>query len=267
MTDDPQQLSEFLGFAHRLADAAAAVTLPLYRQALQITNKAPEGRFDPVTEADRGAEETIRRLIKDVYPSHGILGEEYGHDPGTSPLTWVIDPIDGTRSFVAGIPLWTTLIALNDGDKPILGVIDQPYLGERFTGGPNGATLKTGDTSRKLATRSDIRLGDAIFSTTSPDLFEAAHRPILDAVTAQVRMTRYGCDCYAYALLAAGFVDLVIETGLHAWDVQAFIPIVRAAGGAVARFDGGPPQDGGNLVVAANEALLAEALDLVQKYI
>lgn len=265
MTDT--SIDRYLAFAETLVDNAARFTLPRFRTATAVINKSKHDGFDPVTEADREAEAAMRRLIRDTFPDHGILGEEHGHEPGTSAHTWIIDPIDGTRSFIAGLPLWTTLVALNDGKRPVLGVIDQPYLGERFIGSIAGlASLRTRGGVRSLHTRRDVtRLKDAVFSTTSTEFFESpAERQLLERLISGARLVRFGCDCYGYGLLAAGFVDVVVEAGLKPWDVQPFLPIVEAAGGAVANWEGEPADQGGRVVAAANKSLLAEVLALVQ---
>lgn len=256
--------ADFLSFAHTLADAAAGETLPRFQAGVGVDDKGGSDEFDPVTEADRAAEDIIRARIKSAYPGHGRLGEERGLERGSEALTWVIDPIDGTRAYICGIPLWTTLIALNDGTKPVLGVIDQPYLGERYYGDASGAFLNRRGTVHRLATRAAARLTDAIFSTTSPGLFRSAReRAIHDLLSAKARLARYGCDAYAYARLAAGAIDLVVEPGLSPWDVQALIPIIEAAGGVVTRFDGGDPQQGGDIIAAANRALLSDVMALI----
>lgn len=259
----PERIAEYLAFAHTLADAAAGETLSRFRAALNIDNKGT-GEFDPVTQADRAAEDIIRQRIKAAYPGHGLLGEERGSEAGNEPLRWVIDPIDGTRAYMCGIPLWTTLIALNDGTRPVIGVIDQPYLGERYYASPAGAFMRMGEQLRPLKTRANARLDDAVFSTTSPGLFQSAReKKIHEALVASVKLARYGCDAYAYAQLAAGTIDLVVEPGLQAWDIQALLPVIEAAGGAVATFDGGDPQKGGDIVAAANPALLKACLALI----
>jgi myo-inositol-1(or 4)-monophosphatase len=260
-------IDRYLAFAKSLADNAATVTLPRFRAGFSIVNKSTEHDFDPVTEADREAEALMRRMIRETFPDHGVLGEEHGHEPGKSPYTWVIDPIDGTRSFIAGLPLWTTLIALNDGTRPILGLIDQPYLGERFSASIEGkATLAMRNGTRPLRTRSHVtQIKDAVFSTTSPELFKTeAERRVLEHLVTQARLARFGCDCYAYGLLAAGYIDVVVEAGLGPWDVQPFIPIVEAAGGAVASWQGGDAQKGGNVIAAASKALLGAVRSLIQ---
>jgi myo-inositol-1(or 4)-monophosphatase len=262
---DAAQIDAFTAFAETLADAAARASLAYFRREIVVSDKGA-GVFDPVTQADTEAESAIRALITATYPDHGILGEEGGHANRDSPYCWVIDPIDGTRAYIAGIPLWTTLIALSFEGRPLIGLIDQPYLGERFFGRPGGSWLTTRGGKQALAARDTGTLKDAIFSTTSPDLFESVREQrILSALTAATRLTRYGCDAYAYALIAAGRIDLVVETGLKPWDVQALIPVLQGAGGVIANFDGEPVMEGGSIVAAANEPLLQATLELIDK--
>ncbi|HEY8351214.1 MAG TPA: inositol monophosphatase family protein, partial [Sphingomonadales bacterium] len=207
-------------FAGELADAASRITLQYFRKPLDVINKAEGEAYDPVTCADQEAEAEIRRLIAARFPEHGILGEEHGEEKGGNDwvhrCSWVIDPVDGTRAFISGLPLWGTLIAFHDGDRPAVGVIDHPAVGERFVGSPRGAffTNAKGET-RAIRTRSCASLADAILSTTDPDLFAPGEEKTLyDRVAGKVRLRRYGYDCYAYAMLAAGFLDVVVEAGL-----------------------------------------------------
>lgn len=253
MPATPLPLAELRAFADNLAQAAADAALPYFRTAQAVENKL-KGGFDPVTLADQGAEQAMRELIHAEYPEHGIFGEEYGHEPGTSPLTWVLDPIDGTRAFITGLPLWGTLIALNDGQRPVLGVMSQPFTGERFVGTPEGAWLG----ERRLRTRSCERLSDAIVMSTSPQLFDVPSRKAaFERLSGQARMTRFGGDCYAYCMLAMGLVDVVIEDSLKPYDVQALIPIIEGAGGRMTAWDGGSAQHGGAVVAAGDPALHA----------
>jgi myo-inositol-1(or 4)-monophosphatase len=262
----PSLISEFAAFAETLADAAARASLPYFRAEIDVADKSGGADFDPVTAADQEAEAAIRALIHETYPDHGILGEEGGAEKGASPFRWVLDPIDGTRAFIAGLPLWTTLIALNDGTRPIIGLIDQPYLGERYLGTPSGAFLQSRGEMRLLSTRPRVSLREAIFSTTTPQLFESPReKRIHEALLAGTRLTRYGCDAYAYAQLAAGRIDLVVEPGLKPWDVQALIPVIEAAGGAIANFDGGPADEGGSIIAAAHQDLLEECRALISR--
>lgn len=256
-------------FAGELADAAAAVTLRYFRQPLDVINKADGDDYDPVTRADREAETAIRSLIAARFPDHGILGEEHGELKGPEDwvhrCSWVIDPVDGTRAFISGLPLWGTLIAFHDGDKPAIGVIDHPAVGERFTGSPSGAffTSRSGE-RRAIRTRSCATLADATISTTDPALFAAgAEKAAYDKVAAGARLRRYGYDCYAYAMLAAGFIDIVVEAGLQPYDVQALIPVIEAAGGVITTWDGGPAEQGGRIIAAGDRRVHAEALSIL----
>ncbi len=257
-------------FAGELADAASRITLQYFRKPLDVINKAEGEAYDPVTCADQEAEAEIRRLIAARFPEHGILGEEHGEEKGGNDwvhrCSWVIDPVDGTRAFISGLPLWGTLIAFHDGDRPAVGVIDHPAVGERFVGSPRGAffTNAKGET-RAIRTRSCASLADAILSTTDPDLFAPGEEKTLyDRVAGKVRLRRYGYDCYAYAMLAAGFLDVVVEAGLKPYDVQAIIPVVEAAGGVMTTWDGGPAERGGRIIAAGDPRVHAEALKILQ---
>ncbi|MDA5192865.1 histidinol-phosphatase [Govanella unica] len=257
------EIAEYAAFAERLADAATAVTLKYFRNPIDVVNKAAGEAFDPVTAADRDAEAIIRALITETYPDHGIFGEEHGQSTATlkNGPTWVIDPIDGTRAFISGLPLWGTLIALNDGTRPVIGLIDHPATGERFMGTPGQAT----GNRQPIKTRACTSLASAILSTTDPDLFLAGdERAAYDAVAAKVRLKRYGYDCYAYAMVAAGHLDLVIESGLQPYDVQAVIPVIEAAGGVMTSWSGGPADQGGQVIAAGDRRLHAAALDILR---
>jgi len=263
-TSDAARLREFLDFACHLAELAGKEILPYFRTQVDVHNKAGGGAFDPVTAADRAAEEAIRAEIRRVYPTHGIRGEEHGHERGDSDWTWVIDPIDGTRAFILGQLHWGTLVALNDGRRPVVGVVSQPYVGETFVGSALGAELRGHGAARALRTRACPRLEDAILCATHPGVFaDAGERAAFDRVGARARMTRWGGDCYNYALLAAGFVDLVIESSLFPYDVQALVPLIEAAGGLITTWDGAPAQEGGRIVAAGDPALHRLALELL----
>ncbi|MGH8176958.1 MAG: histidinol-phosphatase [Steroidobacter sp.] len=258
------QLTEFIEFAVRLADLASEQILPLFRTQISIDNKAAAGRFDPVTSADRDAETAIRREIRRVYPGHGVLGEEHGFEQGESRYTWVIDPIDGTRAFILGQLHWGTLIALNDGARPIVGVMRQPYTGETFVGSEAGAELRRGGDVCKLSTRKVTRLEDAFICATDPTMFEAPERRrAFDRLAAHARAVRYGGDCYTPCMVAAGCADLVVEVGLGPWDVQPLMPIVEGAGGVITDWSGGRADTANNMVVAANRELHARVIELL----
>ena len=253
-------------FACELADTAAEISLKYFRAGVGVDNKLDGSQFDPVTIADRDAETAIRARIEERYPDHGILGEEHGIKSGTSALKWVLDPIDGTRSFIAGVPLWGTLIALNDGSKPAVGVMDQPYIGERFVGRPGKTELLRNGQRTSLRTRDCGVLSDAILGCTDPSIFaEPGETEAFTDVSSKARLTRFGGDCYFYCLVAAGHADLVVEAGLQAYDIQALIPIVEGAGGIVTDWKGGDPQEGGRVIAAGDGRVHAEALEILSR--
>ncbi len=255
-----------LEIAGEMADAARAAILPYFRQSdLETSNKLADG-FDPVTIADREAEKAMRAVLARRCPQDGIFGEEFGHVDGTSGRTWVLDPIDGTRGFISGTPTWGVLIALSTQDGPILGVIDQPYIGERFVGSAHAAQVTGPTGTRQLRTRSTQSLDQAMVFTTFPEVGTPEDRAGFEAVSQQARLTRYGMDCYAYALLAAGQVDLVIEAGLNAYDIQAPIAVIQAAGGIVTDWQGRPAHNGGRALAAANPDIHASALEILRNF-
>jgi histidinol phosphatase-like enzyme (inositol monophosphatase family) len=251
-------MTEFEFFAVDLARAAGRVTLPFFRGSYLQDDKGGPGAFDPVTEADRAAEAEIRRLIAARYPDHGVIGEEYGEDRPEADHVWVLDPIDGTRAFIAGLPLWTTLIALRREGRPQVGVIAQPYLDEIFLGGPSGARLIRSDGETPLKTRVCEKLTDAVISTTDPDIFTGAELGAWTQVRAAARLARLGCDAYAYAMVAAGRMDLVAETSLKVWDWSALMPVVEGAGGRVTDWLGGAPSEADGRILAVGDARLTD---------
>ena len=251
-----QDLSDF---AHRLADAAGGVILPHFRASTAVINKAA-GDFDPVTEADRGAELAIRHLIEAEFPDHGILGEEFPEKSANSSYRWVLDPIDGTKAFITGLPIWGTLIGLTQDGKPVLGLMDQPYLGERFWNTADGAFFRDRHSDRRIQTRACASLSEAIIGATTPDMFKGAEAGRFQNLSRSCRMTRYGGDCYLYCMLAAGLVDIVAESGLKPFDIAALIPIIQAAGGKVTTWDGGDPSSGGQILACGDPALHEAAM-------
>jgi len=250
-------------FLVALAEAAGAVILPHFRTALDVENKASAGHYDPVTVADRAAEVEIRRLIAARYPEDGLIGEEFGAERADAPRQWIIDPIDGTRSFVTGVPLWGTLIGRIDAGRPTLGAMAQPYIGEVFLGDGRRAEMRRAGTVSRLATRPAATLAEARVMTTSPAMFVGADHAAWERMVATARLTRYGGDCYAYCMIAAGLVDVVFEAGLQSYDIAPLIPIIEGAGGAVATWDGGEAKDGGRIVAAADRRLLDAAIALL----
>lgn len=267
MTLHTSDTAALTAVAHKLADAARAAILPHFRSSGLISdNKLAEG-FDPVTVADRAAEEAMRAVLAVERPNDAILGEEFGAQAGTSGLTWVLDPIDGTRAFISGTPTWGVLIAVGGADGPDIGIIDQPYIGERFTGSAAGATLTGPTGTRTLRTRPPRPLQEATVFTTFPEVGSAAEAKAFHAVANRAQLTRYGMDCYAYALVATGQVDLVIEAGLNAYDIQGPIGLIHGAGGIVTDWQGNPAHDGGRVIAAANCDIHAEALAILQAHI
>ncbi|MEL6477153.1 MAG: histidinol-phosphatase [Pseudomonadota bacterium] len=259
-------LDALLATANRMADAAGRAALGHFRAAqLPTENKAAGDAFDPVTLADRQAEAAMREILAEDRPEDGILGEEHGTSQGKSGLTWVLDPIDGTRAFISGLPTWGILIALDDGTSGRIGIVDQPYIGERFVGCPDhGATLHRAGERRAIQTRPCPSFAEATLMTTDADLFSAGERGAFETLKDRCRLTRYGTDCYAYAMVAMGQVDLVIESGLEAYDIAAPAALVRAAGGVVTDWQGGDPRWGGRAVAAGDAALHAQALEILR---
>jgi myo-inositol-1(or 4)-monophosphatase len=266
---------DFATFVERLAQVSGEVILPFFRSAIRADDKSQGGVFDPVTEADRGAEAAMRRLIAQTFPAHGVIGEEYGPDRPDAEYVWVLDPIDGTKSFVSGLPTWGTLIGLMHHGEPAYGMMAQPYMRERFYGDGARAKLRTlapshGDAppsewaTRSLRTRPCASLSEATLATTSPLLIrDDADRGAYARVEGQVRLARYGGDCYAYCALAAGFIDLVIETNLKPHDIVALAPIIEGAGGVVSTWDGENAAKGGRIIAAGDRAVYEEARRLL----
>jgi len=253
-------------FMQRLAAAAAAETLPLFRSAAMVENKQ-DGGFDPVTAADRQAEAAIRALIEETYPEHGIIGEEYGAVRETASHVWIIDPIDGTRAFISGLPVWGTLVGLRIDGVATAGFMSQPFTGEFFVADGEKSMLIRGDEAPvPLSTRKHTSLSEATIFTTTPALFgTGAKREAWNHLETQVKLTRYGCDCYAFAMVAAGFVDIVVDPGLNAYDIAALIPLIEQAGGVVTTLDGGNAVNGGDIIAAATPALHAGALEILNR--
>jgi len=255
--------------AHAAADAAAAAILPHFRRPGLIADNKSAGlageAFDPVTAADRAAEQAMRAVLARMRPGDAILGEEYGNSAGTTGLTWVLDPIDGTRSFLAGTPVWGVLVAASTPDGPLFGLIDQPFTGERWTGGFGQAEWCRGGSRRAVSTRETSDLPDAILFSTFPEVGTEDEAAAFRALSAMCRLTRYGLDCYAYALLAMGQIDLVVEAGLQAYDVAAPIALIEAAGGVVTDWQGRPVHGGGRVLAAANPVLHAAALKILSR--
>jgi histidinol phosphatase-like enzyme (inositol monophosphatase family) len=251
-------------FLHKLADAADRETMLRFRTELDTQSKPKEGdTYDPVTEADREAERVMRELISRDFPDHSILGEEYGAS-GTGCVQWVLDPIDGTRPYLLGLPVWGTLIGVNVNSKAILGMMSQPVTKERFWADETGSWLETANGKNKLKTSSTQELDQAILHTNSPEGPRRNTDVPFEALTESVKMTRYGGECYAFAMLAAGRIDLCIEFNLQPYDIVPLVPIIERAGGVVTTLKGERPENGGRILASANSCLHDLALDLLR---
>ncbi|GGK39832.1 histidinol-phosphatase [Salinarimonas ramus] len=260
-------LFDFASFVDDLATASGKAILPFFRTSLTASDKGGRGGvFDPVTEADKAGESAMRHLIKRAFPSHGIVGEEYGVEQADAEYVWVLDPIDGTRGFISGLPSWGTLIGLTRNGRPCYGMMHQPFTRERFSG-DGGKALYRGPMGggepgeRRLRTRRCASLAEATLSSTSPHAFPTAEEGEAFARLAQgARNVRYGADCYAYCMVAAGHIDLVVEAGLAPYDIVALIPIIEGAGGIVTTWDGGDPARGGRILAAGDKRVHEEAM-------
>ncbi|HEX5780158.1 MAG TPA: histidinol-phosphatase [Xanthobacteraceae bacterium] len=254
---------DFATFVDKLATVAGEAIRPFFRTTLGVQNKSSGGVFDPVTEADRAAETAMRALIRKTFPAHGIIGEEFGDDRPDAAYVWVLDPIDGTKSFIAGMPNWGTLIGLLKDGEPVYGMMHQPFIGERFAGDGAVARYRGPAGERKLSARGCKAVKDAILFTTSPLLMNDEERQRFHRVEQAAQLSRYGGDCYAYCMVAAGHIDLVIEAGLNRYDIMPLIPIVEGAGGIVTSWDGGPATEGGRVIAAGDKRVHEQALKLL----
>jgi len=264
MASASNDAARYVEFATEVIDRAGAIALKYFRTDLEVINKAKKRNYDPVTRADREIEEYIRGRIRDAFPDHAIIGEEFGSQRGESPFAWMIDPIDGTKGFITGSPMWGVLLGLMEGDRCIAGLMRQPFLRETYVGSPAGAFVLGDDGRKPLKTRNAGAIAGAIVCCTHPNMFLTDEtRRGFDRVAQACAFSRFGTDCYGYGLLARGFVDLVVESDLEAYDIMPLIPIVEGTGGVVTDWQGGPGSRGGSIVAAANRALHAQALDLL----
>ena len=254
---------DFGAFIDELATVSGDAIKPFFRTSLGVEDKSCGGTFDPVTAADRVAEQAMRTLIREKFPAHGIVGEEFGPERSDAEFVWVLDPIDGTKSFISGMPAWGTLIALTRSGRPVFGMVHQPFIGERFSGDGLAAAYRGPAGNRALRARPCPVLAEAVLYTTSPRLMSVTDRTIFARVEEAVRLSRYGGDCYSYCMLAAGHVDLVIETELKPHDIAALIPIISGAGGIVTTWNGKAPESGGRIVAAGDRRIHAAVLALL----
>ena len=263
MTETVQlDFQSYIATAHALAEKAGAVILPHFRTNLAVDHKGGAD-FDPVTAADRDAETAIREMLSEIHPGHGIVGEEFEDSQPDAEFCWIVDPIDGTRSFIMGQPLWGTLIGLTVKGAPVLGMMNQPYTGERFWSGETESFFTRGGETQPIRVRPCPTLDNAILASTAPELFDPSEYPRFEALARAVRLRRFGGDCYNYCLLAMGQIHLVVEYGLKPFDILPLVPIIERAGGIVTTWDGGKPSKGGRIVAAGDRALHAAALDIL----
>jgi myo-inositol-1(or 4)-monophosphatase len=242
---------------------AGPIALEHFRRPIPVTDKRKDGRYDPVTEADRGIETFIRRRLHEAFPDHGIVGEEHGSE-GSGETYWVIDPIDGTRAFISGMPTWGILLGLVAAGRPLVGVMHQPFTGETwYAAAGRGARLRVRGHEQPLRCRADASLGDAVLYSTHPSMFGEPLRVHYEALATRCRLQRWGGDCYAFALVAQGGIDLMVDAGLAPYDILPLVPIIEEAGGTVTDLEGRVPLAGGTVIAAANAALHAEALSIM----
>lgn len=254
---------DFAAFVEELGTLSGTAIMPFFRSSLSAADKSHGGLYDPVTEADRAAETIMRKRIKDVFPTHGIVGEEFGSENENAEFVWVLDPIDGTKAFISGLPVWGTLIGLMRNGAPAYGMMHQPFTREKFFGDGVKASLRTPNGERTLKTRACASLKDATLSCTSPTMFNEKELIAFKRVENSARLTRYGFDCYAYCMVAAGFMDVVIESNLKPYDVVALIPIIEGAGGIITTWDGQPASKGGAIIAAGDKRVHDEAMKIL----
>jgi myo-inositol-1(or 4)-monophosphatase len=259
---DMHDMQQAVALMHRLADAAASATLPHFRNLEAVDSKGENG-FDPVTVADRGAEAVMRSLIEEVFPDDGIIGEEYGMDRPEADAVWVLDPIDGTRAFVAGLPSWGTLIARMARGVPRIGMMAQPFIGERFWSDGEASYWARGEEQSRLATRECPVLAEATLFATSPSMFKGDRRAAFDALAARVKTVRFGTDCYGYAMVAAGHGDIVFECDIQLYDVAPFVPILQTAGGLLTAWNGGAAASDHTALAVGDPGLVEEIRSVI----
>jgi myo-inositol-1(or 4)-monophosphatase len=260
----PDAIVELEDFALELAHTAGGIAQAHFRRPVIVENKSLTA-FDPVTNADRAIERVLRAAIVERYPDHGIVAEEEGERAGAGEYTWFIDPIDGTRAFMTGSPLWGTLIGLTRRERPLFGLLAQPVLEEVFFAGPSGSWLIKSDRRDRMQSRACRNLAAAVLASTHPDMFAGERAAAFRSLAAQCLLHRFGGDCYNYAMLAAGFIDLVVEGQLKPYDIVPLIPILEGAGCVVTDWQGRTPLKGGDVVAAATRELHAAALDALRR--
>ena len=259
-----KELQEMLDFAISIITRSGVIARKHFRSSLVINTKS-ETQYDPVTRADREIENFLHKHIQQQYPGHGIIGEEHGGSKGRR-YTWIIDPIDGTRGFISGSPMWGSLLGVMENNRPVLGLMHQPILRETFFAGPEATWLKSGKNLKKIETSKKVSLDEAILYCTHPSMFNSkSELKAFQNVEKACLYSRYGADCYGYCLLAAGYIDLVIEADLQAYDIIPLIPVIKGAGGVITDWEGGQALKGGRVVAAANKKLHRQAMQLLNQ--
>jgi histidinol phosphatase-like enzyme (inositol monophosphatase family) len=263
MTLSESEKTDIIATANEMADAGRPIALKYFRtDAQSVENKLADG-FDPVTIADKEIELAFRQVLAVRRPNDGVLGEEFDDITSKSGLTWVLDPIDGTRGFISGTPTWGMLIGVYDGTDVVYGMIDQPYTQERFIGGFGTAMIETRDGKSALKTRNCSDLGQAVLFSTMPVIGNEVESAAFNRVSTECKLTRFGMDCYAYALLAAGQIDLVIEAELNPYDIQGPLAVVQGAGGIITNWQGGSAAMGGQVIAASDPRVHAQAMAIL----
>jgi myo-inositol-1(or 4)-monophosphatase len=260
-----ENMDEYVEFGLDVMARAGDIALRYFRTSIEVENKAKKRDYDPVTRADREIEEFIRARLRERFPGHAIIGEEYGNEGAGAACSWLIDPIDGTRGFLCGTPMWGILLGLMEGERCRAGFARQPFVGETYAGCDGaGFVLEPGGKRVALRARGTRSVNEAVVCCTHPNMFRTdAERRVFAAVESACRFSRFGTDCYGYCLLARGLVDLIVEADLEAYDIVPLIPIVEAAGGVVTDWKGNPAIRGGAVVAAANPALHEAALKVI----
>ncbi|MFT5131610.1 MAG: histidinol phosphatase-like enzyme (inositol monophosphatase family) [Gammaproteobacteria bacterium] len=259
-----EEVQALVDFATQIVQASGDIALKYFRSDLDVVNKKNGVKFDPVTLADTEIEDYIRGKINDSYPGHTVIGEEAGETSGTGSFKWLIDPIDGTRGFVAGSPMWGTLLGLMEGEECVLGLMHQPFVKETYVGSQQGAFIINSDGKKQIHTSKKDQLSDAILCCTHLSMFNSGNALDRFVRIGEIcRFSRFGTDCYGYALLAHGFVDIVVESAMKPFDIMPLIPIIEAAGGVVTDWQGASVENGGNVLATANSALHTQALKIL----
>ncbi len=255
------EVKDYMVFGQSILEEAGDIALQYFRTSLVVDNKKADGGFDPVTQADKAVETFIRQRLAAEFPDHGIIGEEFGTSNTQHPIQWIIDPIDGTRSFMTGMTGWGILLGMINDGVPAIGFMHQPYIGETWIGSASGTRFLRNGKSTNVVARRNIKIADSVLYSTHPEMFQNPQGlRNFGKLSKQVKLMRFGGDCYAYCLLAMGFIDIIVEDDLQPYDILPLIPIIEGAGGITTDLAGNPPHQGGLVVTAASRELHEQAL-------